>query len=297
MLVTDRDMVIADYTVRSYAKISAIPFKLVIYSNWVLSSLRARYFTEWRKLPYVEIWENPEHTDERKPQERYLWGPFELCYTIWDRELKKLTGTRYHATVDADFEILKPDFIYEMMRRLEANPKLIAMSAEYNPKVAEYMDSFSGELITLNERWQTQFCIYKREALACPESHIYHVDIQDGPVPRNVWDDAGYFQRALKLMGYELEAVDRKYAQSFFHYAGFGQNRHIDERNIASYRRLQLALHKASRVLPAFLMKALWWRVEQLFFPQVDRGTFAPGWAADAPGRHRGHPDVQDVQA
>jgi hypothetical protein len=292
MLVTDRDMVIADYSVRSYAKITDIPFKLVIYSNWVLSSLRERYFTEWRKLPYVEIWENPEHTDDRKPQERYLYGPFELCYTIWDRELKKLTETPYHATVDADFEILDPDFIYEMMKRLEANPKLVAMSAEYNPKMPEYFDSFSAEIISLNERWQTQFCIYKREALACPESHIYHVELQDGPVPRSVWDDAGYFQRALKLMGYQLEVVDPKYAKSFIHYAAFVMNRDIDERNVAWYRRVQLALHRAAQVVPAFIMNRAGWRINRLLFPRLNRDTFAPGWGEDAPGRYRGHPDV-----
>jgi hypothetical protein len=293
MLVTDRDMVIADYSVRSYAKITSFPFKLVIYSNWVLSSLRDRYFTEWRKLPYVEIWENPEHTDDRKPQERYLWGPFELCYTIWDRELKKLTSTPYHATVDADFEILDPDFIDEMMRRLEANPKLIAMSAEYNPKTPEYFDSYSNEIITLNERWQTQFCIYKRDALECQVSHMYHVELQPGPVSRSVWDDAGYFQRGLKLMGYELEVVDPKYAPSFMHYSAFGQNRHIDEHNIAFYRWVQLALQRASQLVPAFIMNRLAWRVNKLLFPQLDRSTYAPGWGADAPGRYRGHPDVQ----
>ncbi len=292
MLVTDRDMVIADYTVRSYAKITALSFKLVIYSNWVLSSLRERYFTEWRKLPYVEIWEDPEQSDDRKPSDPTLWGPFELCYTIWDRELKKLTATPYHATVDADFEILDPDFIYAMMKRLEADPKLIAMSAEHNPKTSEFFDSYSNEIITLNERWQTQFCIYKRAALKCPVSHMYHVERQPGRVPRSVWDDAGYFQRGLKLMGYELEAVDPRYASSFIHYAAFGQNRHIDESNVAPYRRLQLALHMASRVLPVFITNRLWWRVNKLFFPDVDRGTFAPGWAADGAGRYRGHPDV-----
>jgi len=292
MLVTDRDMVIADYSVRSYAKITAFPFKLVIYSNWVLSSLRERYFTEWRKLPYVEIWEDPEQADDRKPSDRQLWGPFELCYTIWDRELKKLTATPYHATVDADFEILDPDFISAMLARLEADPKLIAMSAEYNPKTPKYFDTYSHEIITLNERWQTQFCIYKREALQCPVSHMYHVELQPGPVPRSVWDDAGYFQRGLKQMGYELDAVDPKYARSFIHYGAFGQNRHIDEHNIARYRRVQLALQRAQLVVPAFIMNRVGWRVNRLLFPKVDRATFAPGWGADGPGRYRGHPDV-----
>ena len=104
MIVTDPDVVIADYAVRSYVKIKGIKFALRIYSNWVSSSLKRRYFPRWRKLPFVEIIEPDGQTDENKPTDRSLEGPFERCDTIWDRELKKIDAP-YHATVDADFEI------------------------------------------------------------------------------------------------------------------------------------------------------------------------------------------------
>ncbi|MEO8337582.1 MAG: hypothetical protein ABI664_21580, partial [bacterium] len=69
-------------------------------------------------------------------------------------------------------------------------------------------------------------------------------------------------------------------------------NRDIDEHNVAFYRRVQLALHRAAQVLPAFIMNRAGWRINRLLFPRLDRDTFAPGWGEDAPGRYRGHPDV-----
>src|SRR4051794_31884464 len=90
MIVTDRDCIIADYAIRSYAKIIDFNFKLIVYSNWLRSDLRARYFPKWRCLPFVEIWCNPAHTYEHKPLDPHLEGPYESCDTIWDRELKHL---------------------------------------------------------------------------------------------------------------------------------------------------------------------------------------------------------------
>ncbi|MEO8336682.1 MAG: hypothetical protein ABI664_16995 [bacterium] len=273
MPVTDRDMVIADYSVRSYAKITGLPFKLVIYSNWVLSSLRAKYFPRWRALPFVEIWENPEHTDDRKPNDRKLMGPFELGYPIWDRELKKLTATPFHATVDADCEILDDRFVHAMMRRFEENPRLIAMSTDYNPRIAPYYDSYSDRTFTLNERWHTHFCIYRREALECPVSHAFHDE------PPDMWDDAGYLQRALKLAGNDLEVLDRRYRRSYVHYGAFGQNRHIDESNVALYRRLMIIRRTGLFSLGDPVSRIIARAIGSVLFRKVDRSTFLPGWS------------------
>jgi hypothetical protein len=74
MIVTDPDIVIADYAVRSYAKIKGAKFTLCVYSNWVSSSLKRRYFARWRKLSFVEIVEPEWHSDETKPTDRRLEG-------------------------------------------------------------------------------------------------------------------------------------------------------------------------------------------------------------------------------
>jgi hypothetical protein len=151
MIVTDPDVVIADYAVRSYAKIKGLKFILRVYSNWVSSSLKKRYFPRWRKCSFVKIVEPEGQTDQNKPTDRQLEGPFERCDTIWDRELRTI-DTPYYATVDADFEILDAWFVPVMLARLDNDPKLIAMSTDYTPTVKEYYDSYSNEVICLNER-------------------------------------------------------------------------------------------------------------------------------------------------
>src|SRR5215510_3210197 len=115
MIVTDRDIVVADYAVRSYRKIQGISFKLRIYSNWISEALKRKYFSQWSQFPFVEIMENEWQTDAKKPLDRrVLWGPFELAYTIWDRELRRINAP-YIATVDADFEILDGRFVSSML--------------------------------------------------------------------------------------------------------------------------------------------------------------------------------------
>jgi hypothetical protein len=182
MIVTDRDMVIADYAVKSYAKIKGIPFKLRVYSNWISSALKQKYFPVWHQFEFVEIVENEWQTDDKKPLDHTLEGPFELGATIWDRELKKIQ-TPYHATVDADFEIIDAKFIPIILDKLDANPNLVAISTDYSPTEPESYDSYSDEVICLNERWHTWFCIYRLKGVclatmpttkaAIPNSFIY----------------------------------------------------------------------------------------------------------------------------
>src|SRR5215216_3436815 len=122
MIVTPRDAVIADYAVRSYARIKDLDFSLLVYSNYLLPEQKEYYFPRWEALPYVDVARNPQHDgDIRGIQGRIqsdaLEGPFEYCDPIWDRELRKIQ-TPYVATVDADFEILNWRFLNVMMRRL-----------------------------------------------------------------------------------------------------------------------------------------------------------------------------------
>jgi hypothetical protein len=285
MIVTDRDLVIADYAVTSYARIVDLSFRLRVYSNWISSSLRQRYLPRWRKLPFVELVENEWQTDENKPRDSWLKGPYELCDTIWDPELKKIE-TAYHSTVDADFEILDGTFVPVMLAQLESRPNLVAMATDYSPTVREYYDSYSNEVICLNERWHTWFSIYKRETLQCQVSHAYHEEIVDGPVGRNGWDSRAYFQKALKEnFGFELAVLDPKYQPCFIHYGAFSKNRDINERNVALYRRLQILRERGlfGRANPltdkfdAGVKKAAN-LLNRAFFAQVDRSKYWPDW-------------------
>jgi hypothetical protein len=240
MIVTDPDLVIADYAVRSYAKIGDRRFTLRIYANWVSSSLKRRYFPRWTKFSFVEIVDYEWQTDQNKPTDRRLEGPFERCDTIWDRELRKI-NTPYYATVDADFEILDGQFVPVMLAQLDSRPNLVAMATDYTPTVQEHYDSYSNEVICLNERWHTWFCIYKREALQCQVPHAYHEEVGSGPVRRYAWDTTGYFQRALREdYGFEFAVLDPKYQPCFIHYGAFSKNRDINACNVVLYRRLQI---------------------------------------------------------
>jgi hypothetical protein len=284
MMVTDPDIIIADYAVRSYARIRDLNFKLRIYSNWISSSLKQKYFPRWRSYSYVDLVENEWQTYDRKPHDPRLDGPFDLYDTIWDRELKKI-NTPYHATVDADFEILDAQFIPVMLARLDADPKLVAMSTDYHPTITKYYDSYSNEVICLNERWPTWFCIYKREALQCPVSHSYHEEITSGPIRRCAWDSAGYFQKALKdNYGWELAVLDQKYHGCFIHYGAFSKNRHVNERNVRLYRRLHILKKRgifSGRIGTHAIderAKKLASDLTNILFRNADRSKYWEGW-------------------
>ncbi|MUG99022.1 hypothetical protein F7734_44715 [Scytonema sp. UIC 10036] len=281
MIVTDRDVVIADYAVRSYAKVKGIPFKLRVYSNWVSSALKKKYFSSWRKFEFVEIVENEWQTDDKKPIDPKLEGPFEKCATIWDRELKKIE-TPYHATVDADFEILNTKFIPVMLEQLERNPNLVAISTDYYPTNPECYDSYSDEVICLNERWNTWFCIYKQKALQCNVSHAYYEEIVSGTVRRNAWDETAYFQKTLKdIYGFDLEVLDFKYQPCFIHYGAFSKNVAIDETNVAIYRQLQILRKNGLFGNRDTITKKMAEKLDKIIFGRVDRTKYVDGWGKD----------------
>lgn len=277
MLVTDRDIVIADYAVRSYSRIKNIPFKLQVYSNWISPYLKQRYFPVWRKFDFVEIIENDWQVDARKPTDSTLEGPFEKCATVWDRELKKIT-TPYYATVDADFEILDAKFISIMLDKLDNNPDLVAISTDYSSTNPAYYDSYSDEVISLNERWHTWFCIYKREALQCQVSHAYYEEIVSGLIRRNAWDETGYFQRALKeTHGFKLDVLSNKYQRCFIHYGAFSKNCAINDTNVVLYRSLQILCKCGFSVVTRKLAGLLY----KIFFGQAgkERSKYVDGWS------------------
>jgi hypothetical protein len=281
MIVTDRDILIADYAVRSYAKVKGIPFKLRVYSNWISSALKQKYFPAWRQFGFVEIVENEWQTDDKKPNDPNLWGPFEGCDSIWDRELKKIE-TPYHATVDADFEILDAKFIPVMLAELDNNSNLVAMSTDYSPTNPEHYDSYSDKTICLNQRWHTWFCIYKREALKCTVSHGYYQETTSGTLRRNAWDSAGYYQKALKeIHGFELAVLDSKYQPCFIHYGAFGQNRDINESNIALYRQIQILRKRGLLGSRDIFTRKLAGLLHKILFNRADknRSKYMDGWA------------------
>ena len=248
MIVTPRDAVIADYAVRSYAKVRDVldDFSLRVYSNYLLPEQKEYYFPRWDRLPFVDIVRNPRHdVDLANTWQRIhtdgLEGPFEYCDPIWDRELRKI-DTPYVATVDADFEILGAGFVKHMLRRLRAQPDLVAMSTDYSPTEVVH-ESYSGNTIVLNERNHTWFCIYKQLAFERSKvSHAFYREMLTGaPVERNCWDSAAYFQKSLRDQGLRFDYLHGKYRRDFIHYGAFSKNTSVTRETVALFRSLAIA--------------------------------------------------------
>lgn len=243
MIVTPRDVVIADYAVRSYAKLSGRinDFSLLVYSNYLLPEQKAYYFPRWERLPFVELARNPHHDADLpdingRVQRDALEGPFEYCDPIWDRELRKL-DSRLIATVDADFEVFRPRFVEFMLRRLDAEPDLVGMSTDYSATDTVY-EPYSGNTIILNERNHTWFCIYKHLAFERSQvSQAFHREMLVGaPVERNCWDSCAYFQKSLRDQGLRFDYLHGKFRRDFIHYGAFSKNTTVTRESVAMFR-------------------------------------------------------------
>jgi hypothetical protein len=241
MIVTPRDVVIADYAVRSYSRVRDLDFALRVYSNYLLPEQKAYYFPRWEALPFVDIVRNPQHDADLRDingriQSDSLEGPFEYCDPIWDRELRKI-DTPFAATVDADFEVLSPRFLTHMMGRLRDESDLVGMSTDYSPTDVVH-EPYSGNTIILNERNHTWFCIYKHMAFEqSTVSQAFHREMLIGaPVERNCWDSCAYFQKSLRDQGLRLDYLHGRFRRDFIHYGAFSKNTSVTRETVALFR-------------------------------------------------------------
>ncbi len=250
MIVTDNDVTIADRCITSYRRIAGIDFRLVVYSNWIAEENKRRYFPSWKAFEYVVLIENNQQTDDKRPDplaNAGLEGPYEKMVPIWDRELVKLE-TPFFGTVDADFEILNGSFVNVMLEELRRNPRLVGISTDHSPTSNDYIDARTGDLISLEERWHTWFCLYRREALACEVSWAYHEERAEGAATRRAWDTAGWRQHSLIAdRGFLFAALDARYQRQFIHYAAFSKNTTVTERNVDLYRFLAILRKRGIR--------------------------------------------------
>jgi hypothetical protein len=263
MLVTNRDVSIADYAVKSYKKVhdefkDKLPFVLYIYCNCLTEDIKQKYIPKWTQYDYVQLFDNYAKTQlmniragetitSPEGVDRVRDGWCENYDELWTSELRKFQ-TDYVATVDADFEILSPYFIGEMMDALDSDPQLIGISSDYFAGHSKYYDSYSGRVINLAERWNTWFCIYKREAFNCKTSHFYYEEI-DPNGETLVFDSAAYFQhRLITDFAYRLSVVDSKCRDNFIHYGALSKNKTLNENNIWLYRQAAILRRNGLRI-------------------------------------------------
>ena len=250
MIVTPRDAIIADYSIKSYMKLykkyyKQLPFTLYIYANTFTQELKNEYFDKWKKLPYVELYDNAEKknkitkmgTEIISPEgvKFRLEGNRESGSVIWSEEFLKFE-TPYWATVDADFEILNPRFIIRMINKLDNNDNLVAMSSDYT-ETKDYLGAYD-----LYERYHTWFCIYKKKAQICKVAHCWYEEKNENGRILVGYDDAAYFQKHLREdYGFDMDVVDPINQKQFIHYGAFSKNRLINKNNIKKFRKLAIA--------------------------------------------------------
>jgi hypothetical protein len=247
MLVTDRDILIADYCVKSFSLVRDMDFRLAVFCNWITPANRAKYFPAWRRaFPFVDIIEPDWMTEERRPGgvSGYgygLEGPYERCEVPWDRELPTFKS-RFCATVDADFEVLHPQFLQAMIEQMSGSMTAGFMATD---RFEKGNFTYPGWYDTvLNARANTWCCIYRREALSCKVSHLYYQEpdepTPDAPNP-NAWDSSGLKQMAMRLIhGYREALLAPGFWPHFIHYGAFSKNKNLDATNVATYRMLSI---------------------------------------------------------
>lgn len=246
MIVTDNDVLIADFCIKSFALLRNLDFRLQVFCNWVSPHNRDKYFHKWRNLyPFVEVIEPEWMQEAKRPETNTFYGygdggPYERMEVPWDRELPKIRS-KYYAIVDADFEILKPDFIYKMLEKLESSPKTGFIGTDSTAEM-EYTDYSHPGNNVLKERIDTWCCIYKRETLSCRVSHLYYKEESlDESVNLNIWDSSALTQLAMRCIhGYQAEKLSAAFQPDFIHYAAFSRNKHLGDDNIGMYRLLMI---------------------------------------------------------
>lgn len=255
MLVTNRDCMFGDYGVKSFEKIykrlkhsEKQHFKLFIYLNALTPENLNEYAVKWAAYPYVQIFDNTEKIRTKNfvagetitsPEgiERVRDDINENYDELWTSELPKF-NTDYIATVDADFEVLNPEFYFHLLLALQ-DPDCILASTSYN-ETSFCFDSYSDRNMHLHERNHTWFCIYKKEVFELSKrSHFYYEEIHDGEL--HAFDSAAYFQNELRAIpGKKFYHLPNKYQSGFIHYGAGSKNISINKFNISFYRKLMI---------------------------------------------------------
>ena len=251
MLVTDRDCVFADYAVRSYGTLVGPDgdpdFVLFVYLNCLSRENVERYAGRWGSYPYVEVFDNTEKvrgTPLYPGQEmvspegvrRRRDDAAENYDELWTSELPTFR-TPLVATVDADFEVLHPDFYHHLLAALRSDARAVGASTDYSPTARVY-DTYSKRDLVLWERNHTWFCVYRREAFALSTaSHFYYEEVDaDGTT---AFDSAAYFQHDLRdVHGRTFVSLPPEFSRSYIHYGAASKNRSISRRNVWFYRRV-----------------------------------------------------------
>lgn len=265
MLVTPRDAMLADYSIQSFNKLvkvlQAYDWTLCVYMNCLTDELKTKYIHRWSKLPYVKLVDNAPFVKDLtiKPGEKVHFsgistrpyeGKYEIGCVVWEREFRKM-DTDYWCLVDADFEILETDFITHIFAELDNKKNLFVFSTDHG-YTKPLFNTYSQEDIISAERYDTWFCVYKKDCLQCKTPLYYHEDLKDNK--KWVWDDTGKFQEDLKQQTScvynsisELSTLElrQKLVYQYIHYGAFSKNVSLNTPfKVALYRKILILSHR-----------------------------------------------------
>ncbi len=298
MMLTNRSIYLAHYTIRSYVKVyvkmkSEYDIQLTIYLNAINYSKYQSEIDEFEKYPFVKLIKSASRKDDfvfngkhyvsksngfqyTLPMERMSEGQ-DIAYANFESD--------YFVTVDDDLEILKPDFIVEMIRIMEANPDLGIFSTDKTITHSKYDYYSSGNIVAM-ERNDTWFCMYKKKSkvTGCSMELVdkfvdnlgneytwspkeidnnwdaYFKIVNENEGIRYVWDGGALLQERIrskfKHKVIALTDVDMKYSNQFIHYAAFGKNVSVNTPlKVAIYRILFIGSFNGLLFLPDSLNK------------------------------------------
>lgn len=255
MLVTERDCVFADYAVASFAKVydrcqaPGSRFVLFVYLNCLSAASKARYAKRWAAYPYVTLFDNAERTAGRTlvPGEdivspegivRQRDDAAENYDELWTSRLPTFT-TPIVGTVDADFEVLDPDFYVYLLDALASDDRLVGASTSYSPTSRQY-DTYSKRHLLIHERNHTWFCLYRREAFQLSQTSHFYYEEANAQGETEAFDSAARFQHDLRLLGRTFATLPPAFSRSFIHYGAASKNKSITPRTVGFYRRVFL---------------------------------------------------------
>ncbi len=254
MIVTEPSVPIADFCIRSYKRLKKchFSFELIVYGNNLSVKTKKHFYNAWKRLDYVHLVDNDAYLTDSYPIvgnhittpegiQRQLYGNYELCGTIWTRELPQIPSP-FVATVDSDFEILSPEFVELAHKMLLEDSSLAGVSTDYSPDNEKFYNPYWETTHFLHQRWHTWFCMYRKECLQSDVSHYLYQHI--GPHGLQVYDCAGYLQASLIKKGWHFSALSSKMSRMYLHYVAFSNNTKINEQNIQAYHRYMVWMRR-----------------------------------------------------
>lgn len=241
MVVTPRDLSIAEFAVRSYALLAGLPFKLFVYANCLSKDEEARVVREWSAFPWVEVIV-PPFPGLKSDKENVTFGfgaegPYERCEVPWDVELPKLPG-RFVGIVDADFEILHPAFVERTISVLQEAPELAAVSVSMTPT------GDHDESIVYMSRLNTWYLIFSRTVFNFSLSNLpCHQHFANAIGKGVYWDSTGLRQKILTdVMGSRVALLEPEFDDCSIHYGAFSKYTGIEGSDIKLYRLLKILM-------------------------------------------------------